>query len=75
MKDRVQSSLRNSYYYERGSEEAVSETALTINRLEQVSRSKLPSWWGKFNSLPNVHVKDERHAGVFFSHALLAREN
>lgn len=36
MKDRVQSSARNSYYYDKGCEEAAQETALTINRLEQV---------------------------------------
>lgn len=36
MGDRVQSSVRNSYYYDKGSEETAQETALTINRLEQV---------------------------------------
>jgi hypothetical protein len=31
----------SSAYYEKGSEEAVAETALTIDRLEQVSQNKL----------------------------------
>lgn len=42
MKDSVQSSLRTSYYYEKGCEEAATETALTINRLEQVRFVKVP---------------------------------
>jgi hypothetical protein len=55
-------------YYEKGSEEAVSETALTINRLEQVSQDKRIQLQ-RFITLESVHKiapKKEMHPFINF---------